>query len=439
MVLEQEHGLTQTKQKIADSLVLARNKFIKENNSQKVEDGNLAYRPEFDRQEYVTLSKFKESDPFEYEKAREELDTRTRRQLETLLGERFNVKLSTTRYEIKDGKIFGENSDEPFIDVLKRGRDYRKLYGNPVDHDRENAEFDGFSKIQDVLCVKDAQLDTVIVSVSPPGEKGSDYQHNFYDVFALRADEKGKYIEARRYSSALSNSEYVQKLKELKPDLEISEDANDAYFLANPVKIEANSQSVLEDRIHQHFHKEHEYMSEEDFRSVIGGCSGFIAEYTKTLAMDPRDERTQVLILNAILNRADYILDRMREDKEITVGRIRSSEGYSVRIDSSMYKAYVPTREELYMLGTQPVRQVNTGCGGSGGFSLESSLKSNNSYVISSNAQVSSGPFSVGDFGISSERTLKCNCPSCGESVNAKISNGKITCPECHVTADYKC
>src|SRR3989344_3718445 len=433
------------RQSIKNTLILARNNFVKEGNYLSGKKDNLAYRPEFDRQEYLTLDSFKDIHPEEYKEAREALDVRTRRQLETLLGERFNTRLSVTRYEIKDGQIFGENSDEPFLDVLKRGRDYRKLRGNSVDHTREGAEVDGFIETEKILCDKDTQVDTTVVSVSSPGQKGSDYEHNFYDVFALCADEKGKYIKAARYSSSLTNKEYVEKLKEIKPDLKIPDIADDVYFLSNPVKLDPNSKFVLEDRIHKHFHKDHDYMTEDDFQFIVVGCSQLTTEYTKALAENPKDEKSQLLILNAILNRADEIADRIKKKYEVSIGTVKAQKEYRVEIHPSTFAAQVLTREQMYLLGSKPVRRVNTGCGSSGGFLLSNSSSASNKVLTGP-----AGPFSVADFGkketsqeinnISEARIIKCKCPVCGaENVKARIADGRITCPECNASANYEC
>src|SRR5690606_6830339 len=103
-------------------------------------------------------------------------------------------------------------TDEPFMNMLIRGRDYRREHGKPIDHSREDAEVEGFAKIEQTLCSPDTAVGTMMISISPPGEKGSSYTHNFYDIFTLAPDKQGdRYIEARRYSSALSNEEYSLK------------------------------------------------------------------------------------------------------------------------------------------------------------------------------------------------------------------------------------
>ena len=139
----------------------------------------VAYEPKFDRQAYSEATD------------KEKLDAYTKKQLETHLGERFNVLLSQTRFEIRNKEIYGENTQEPFMDMLQRGAKYRRENGNPVDFDREEAEVIGFSKIQTKLTDEDTKIGAMMLSISPPGKEESVYKHNFYDVFTLKQDEKG--------------------------------------------------------------------------------------------------------------------------------------------------------------------------------------------------------------------------------------------------------
>src|SRR5258708_5788441 len=130
-----------------------------------------------------------------------------KRQLETHIGERFNVLFSTTRYEVRDGRILGEDSREPFMDVIVRGRDDRLVYGKLIDRDREQAEVTGFQKIEEEVVNPETPPGAVILSFSQKGKEGSTYEHNFYDIFTKKQDKNGVYVEARRYSSALDDSD----------------------------------------------------------------------------------------------------------------------------------------------------------------------------------------------------------------------------------------
>lgn len=300
------------------------------------------------------------------------------RQLDTFLGERLNVLLSKNKYEIKGNLMYGEDMDEPFIEVIKRGVDYRKKVEgeNRVDKEREEAEVDGFAKIQEILSNPNTQIGTMMLSISPPGEKGSLYQHNFYDIFTLKEDPPAgggkRFVEARRYSSALSLDEYKDKLKPLSFMENI---LNDADFLSNPIKIDPSTSLRVffenADQIHSYLHKDHDFMEVEDFEKILLSLEGLKQEYI--LRRNPR-------ILDAMMNKAD-----------IKAGFYDYLIGPSVelRID-----------QEVDFYGKQPVRAVAAGCGSS-----------------SSVSQDKFSPFSVSDFTMTDkygDRTFE--CPECGKT-----------------------
>jgi len=361
------------------------------------------YEPNFDRRDYSRKDI----------KDNTRLDRYTNRQVETLLGERLNVILSKNRYAIKNNIIYGENMSEPFIDVMTRGRDYRKRIGgeNRIDSKREQAEIDGFTMMQDILCNPDTPTDTMIISVSPPGKNGSLYKHNFYDIFALKKEKGERFIEARRYSSALSNEEYREKLELFYPKIygkDVS--STDDYFLSHPVVI-SNSLLKSPDDVHAHLHKNHEYMEEEDFEQVTRVCLPFIKSYIRALSEDPTDVDNHSLILDAILNKADREADYLRRHKG-------SSYDIFVRTYDSVF-----LQKEIEFLGNQPVRQVATGCGTSSGFSKNNSGARSNSGVFS-------GPFSIAEFGTDQEWF---SCPKCKYKADGPIGN---KCPGCGLTKE---
>ncbi len=303
-------------------------------------------------------------------------------QVESLISERLHSLLITRRYDLKDGILYGENSDEPFTDVIKRG--IHRSPSKEVDWVREEAELIGFYKIQNVLSNPETPVGTMILSVSPPGKDGSIYKNNFYDIFELKEYEKGKYVELRRYSSALSLEEYAEKL-----GLE-NQDLNDVILLSNPIKVDrTNLRST--DKVHEYLHKEHGYMSVEDFKKVIEVCTPFMLAYIRALIED--DEYAIKLSFNAILNRADIASANLKK-----------------------YRSIIPSTGSIEMWGSFPAREIPTGCGSSGGFSIGQS-----------------SPFSVSEFGASNDKygSREFNCPECGQK-NIRPENQLISgCQHC--------
>lgn len=288
-----------------------------------------------------------------------------RRQLETHIGERFNVLLSRTNYEIKDGRVFAEGETEPFISVLRRGRDHRRIHGNPADRSREDAEVMGFEKIDKILSHEETPSGAMVLSISPQGQIDSSYQHNFYDIFT----KKENHVEARRYSSALSYSEYINFLREL--GFVVPGNADAAFFLSNPIRIK-DARFRDADELHRFLHRDHEFTTEEEFERIKKAAQSEIRDYS----YDPTPFN-----FNRALNKAD-IVGGLREE--------------AIEVE----------------LGFLPVRKVMTGCGASGGARLES-------------------PFSVSEFGEDKYGSLNFKCPHCKE-INRREMNKLISnCQHC--------
>jgi len=358
----------------------------------------VAYEPGFDRSAYQVVK----------EKDRERLNSYTKRQLETHLGERFNVILSTTRYEIRDGQIFGEDTNEPFMQMLKRGRDYRRKHGNSVDFAREDAEVLGFAKIED-FAREDAEVGDIKISISQKGEvdKGSVYNHNFYDIFTLKQDDKGKYLEARRYSSSLILEETARRLRQVSlitDDFEVTPE----HFLENPIAVPLNKFSTADD-LHQFLHEDHEYVTKEEFEEIKRMTAFLVVSYLHSLLGKPIDEKDQLLRINAYLNGGDIALDIVR-------GKTGSATNQSLA-----FKQAFNTKESIYALGMQPVRVVATGCGASGGFS------------VNQVNQLMSSPFSVSEFAKNGTNQEWFSCPKCSYKADGPIGN---RCPGCGLTKE---
>jgi len=352
-----------------------------------------AYEPRFDRRAYQFLES----------KNKQNLDAYTRKQLETHLGERFNVLLSTTRYEIRNGQIFGENTDEPFMQMIQRGVEYRKKYGNSADHEREAAEAAGFKRIEETLLSEKAEIGDMMLLVSPPGEKNSIYKHNFYDVFTLKQDEKGKYVEAIRYSSSLTNDEYVEKLR---PFRDFKEDVKDADFLASPIPISPFFKTA--DQVHRYLHKNHEFIEKEEFEEILAITAPLITSYINTLSEKPFDQNLQFLTYNAILNKADIAFSLVRQKDKQKL------------LKEYLLQSRMSAKSDIFMLGKQPVRAVATGCGLSKGFSVSKGLNT------------AFSPFSVSEFAAGRNQEWFI-CPRCNYKADGPIGN---MCPGCKLTKE---
>lgn len=306
----------------------------------------LSYDPQFDVDNYTNLRRFSGE---EFKNKKRQLDLYTERQLVTNLGERYHVMLSTNFYDLKEGRLYGENTDEPFENMLIRGRNYRREHGNKIDHSREDAEVVGFLKVQDFMSDEATPLGSMMVSISPPGVKGSSYAHNFYDVFTLKEDEFGKYVEARRYSSALTREEYALKASELDERFSRKYVLTDAEFLSNPIKIDPDLFKKPED-LHLFFHIGHKNVSDEEFNYIVKSCIPISDEYIDALNEWPINENRVFFTFNAMLNKADEAQREYRSGKREVV----------LYIDKGLVK------KDIFRLGQQEVREEMVGCGKSG-------------------------------------------------------------------------
>lgn len=366
----------------------------------------LAYDPSFDRRDFKMVQGNKE--------ALEKQALYTKTQLETHLGERFNVLLNTTNYQVKDGTIYGQNMDEPFLDVIKRG----------VISEREQSELKGFIKLQDFFA-NNASDGDMMLSVSPPG---GEYQHNFYDIFTLKKDPNGNFIEARRYSSALSIEEYEAKLK---PHKTFQNKPKDTDFLSEPIII---NRGLLEnaDDVHKFLHKDHEYTEREDFEAVLKAVSPIITSLINSLAEDPSNVFEHGVHFDAIYNKADFALQVKKQGNEKLFN--------GLMLSSAFFR-----KDELYYYAQQPVRKINTPCGASSGFS-ESLAQDSISSPWRVSDKISDGnPSSLmsdADKAKADKNLCKCggesphfHCP--GETKDGKCDNkivvgkGISVCPKC--------
>lgn len=360
----------------------------------------VAYNPFFDMRDHANFRNLSEEE-------QKKLRTYTRIQLETNLGERLSVRLSTTRHEIVEGRICSQGEKRPFAEVIEAGIEYRRENGNPIDFEREDAELEGFLKIESELLAEDTQVGTMILSVSPPGEEGSSYAHNFYDIFILKKDEKGKYIEARRYLSSLTIEEYEEKLKPLK---RFSQAPNAAVFLRDPIKIEGLFESP--DEVHGYLHRDNGYLEVEEYKRLMQIVEPFKENYMNTLINYPGNIELLFLSYNALLNQTDFALEVMRKGDKKAMERLIFSSAF-----------HYPTARDIYDLGMQPVRVAGGPCPGvSGGFS-----------VFGNNLTRANSPFNVSEYGGMSDDygPSEFECPDC-HKVNRRPKNQLLSeCQHC--------
>ncbi len=314
-------------------------------------------------------------------------------QMNTTLGERYNVSLSKFSYDIKDGQMWGKDMNEPFMNSLKRGRDYRKLYGKAIDHAREGAEVVGFEKVQKALTSKEAQVGDMMLSISPRGLANSEYQRNFYDIFSIKQNERGEmYVETRRYASALSISDYEKKLG-------VFGSAED--FLANPIVL---PKGLTPDDLHAFLHEDYDFMQDDEFEVIKQECKGVMNAYARAIIEQPGNDTLHRILFNTIINKADDISEKIKNGN------------YNYQ-----FSGLATLQQEVEAYGFQPVRDVETGCGTLGGYDVQ---------IIS--------PFGVVEYASDTYGERSFNCPSCKKENIRPVNQLLPRCLHCG-SSDVAC
>ncbi len=308
---------------------------------------------------------------------KERLDAYTKKQLQTILAERLNVLTNTFYYDMKDGELWGQDMNEPAINSFKRGRDYRRIHGNPIDFPRESAEIEGFQKIEEML--RDGKS---VLSISPQGEKGSIYQYNFYDVFMWK---DGK-IAVNRFSSGLTIDEY-NELFGLKG-------FEDHDFLASPFDISGIFETAED--VHKFLHKDHKHTDTNFFHSVIIPSADQLIDGAID-GLSENDEYKFGINFNGMFNLADDLVAEYERNPNQLV---------------FVFPANL-SEEEIEILGKREVEKKEVGCGTSSGVKLMKPMLSN---------LVEDARFSVKEFDEINKKCEDCqqttidkhyHCPGC--------------------------
>jgi hypothetical protein len=359
------------------------------------EERKLVYKPLFDERDYASFGSLSAQE-------QQRLKAYTQQQLETYVGERMHVAVSVVRYEIVDGKIFSAQTNEFLESMIQRGIENRRKDGNPIDFAREDAELRGIRRTQAKFVDEDTQVGAMNLSISPPGEKGSDYTNNFFDLFILRQDKKGRYIEMRRYLSNLTIDDYRKRMTPFK----VFESRPTAVeFLEDPIEVDSFDNP---DEVQNYLSGGVEALEKEELEKINRINAPLIVSYINSLIDNPHDYFGHRLGYNAILNQSDISREAIqRQDAKLVE-------------DLYLALAFAPqgrVEEQVWSLGMRQVRQDAGPCPGvSKGINLSGGMTGSFSELNAS--------FSVAEFGglnKSEEWDGKYNekgpCVACGQDV----------------------
>ena len=323
-----------------------------------------------------------------------------RRNLETDLGERFNVVISRAQYYFDEHLLKSPGDTKPFVETIKKGIQERKKYAGEHDRQRELAEFENFNQVQTYLLENQS-----VISVSPKGPRCSCYQHNYFDLYEKTS---GNEVMMTRFSSQMSIEQFTEAVRQINPDFGQGFEVDDIYLLQNPVSTNLSTDQILEI-----FHPDYEALKEEELEKLLIACQPLIFAYINSLIENPNDAE---IYRRALLNFADDFILKPKT-RELLQYQMQDA-------------AFIPVFAS--QLAARTVRYVVTGCGAQGDFMLS----------VNSQLSIFNAPYSVAEFGK--------NCPECQSNNNhfhcprdkggcgGKIPSGVgITqCPHCKLTKE---
>lgn len=324
----------------------------------------------------------------EFVRRSNQLGQRTGHNLETALGERFNLQISKVKYYILDDQLISEEHDEPFLEIIARGQKYRQEHGS-TDIGREKAEVEGFQKAQNILT--DPQYkDAKIIIISPKGKTASMYQHNFFDIYEKQGDE----IIMTRYASKSSYSQFLGSANYLDPFNSIGEKPTDADFLQNPLITYKSEEEII-----NNMNLDEKAMDEKTYQHLIETISALKLNYINALANGDLALAEKIFI--ATLNFSDEIV--------LKTNNVESRDQLLNRQPEAIIAAY----------STFAPRQVMAGCGLQAVFAA-----ANPDRFLSSIFPASVSEYSdTGDF----------PCPRCGHMIT--YGSDTKECPVCRLPA----
>lgn len=326
---------------------------------------------------------------------------RKQHDLETMLGERFDVEISQISYSIENGKLHSPEFQEPFSERIQMGIDYRKARHSP-DLLREQAELVGFLKLEQGL--ETAPLGTKFVVISPPG---IEYPKKFFDIY--QKTDQGA-VAMSRYTSSQDAENLYQIAQNLDINWHTMALANpnaaptDADFLANPLRTALDIKTILEE-----FHPETGTLPLGEYNKLKIAAAPLREAYLNQLKTDPTPSKVYPLY-NALLNFADdFVLNPQNRQK----------------LQSNLRENSQTFISELAII---PVRPVMAGCGLQGGYETTSG----------------SAPYSAADYARTSKGedqfgTLEIHCGECGANYNRSPGKLEEKCRRCGGTKGIAC
>lgn len=367
-------------------------------------------------------------------------------------GTEFGAKLP---YDEVPGLLDDNRLEVAGFDMLESTRTAARLSEEMAGAEtRETHEAEAYARVHDALKSAIQQAEAMgqdvrsvrVVSVSPPKSEHTNYAFAFvFKVTGKLAD--GTYTfdeEILRYDETfgrLANSRRVYRDMQQAIGQPVYETSlrSDRDFLESPLVYLSNSfaDAAIRERIFAisdediHFTKEYQTRVTEELQPLINGYTALMLGMARG-SLDGADPKVLEQLdelqdtIGQIYHWSKEIYEKMDERRQHSLEQ--SEVPYVDVRDRRTYMEYRRARD----IGRALMIEGGSNCPvvqGKSIFSINKDLSSGKSMSDVANSLTEGGE---------SKKTLCCTCPACKKEVEAEIKNGKIHCPKCKASADWK-
>lgn len=290
---------------------------------------------------------------------------------------------------------------------------------------REEAECDGFHYLEKVLL--NAPVGTCYLWISPPGTKEEGYgDYSFTHLGRVEETSRGRRINVTSLMNILTLEEHAQIINYFLPEGKRLTNPRDVDFLRNPAIIYLGERGSI-----------HDLLLRIDL--ILGIEKGKKTEFAKAYQERKNWERELIEKLRPVI--ADYysLLENGAAQEQLQQV-IWAMENYTREWVNKGPVTIVNERpvspEEMGLLfyeqyNHKPPALEGGSCPTDPNSSTDDSLSS--AVLPFQEHRLKNSSLSEG------EKILPCKCPTCHQKVKAVIKGGKIHCPNCGASAEYKC
>ena len=382
------------------------------------------------------------------------------RDVKTNLIERVKADTVPLRYSIINGQLYPELSDHDSIGVqakrfpeesirvmIETGIAERLKHGT-LERKREQAELDGWNKLEAIMVDPQTPIETTYTIFSPQssitaeGKKGA-YDKNFINRFTLKERDGKRYVEliqrdvdldkeGFRNAAASLDAHFWDEYDQWEKYHQGEKPPFDAYLLARPIKGALPEVLTEGKRMMLPFFEEAIYHDP----LLQGMIDYYIKGVVEAAGQDSPDWKDLCIRFNAILNRTDTLTELAKKYRELG----HKYQIYPVRKKPEPAEAWA-VHQMVQNLGRKTPKEVGgAGCPTNKGYDVGDGFGSSPLAYKGSVAEAASKRDYSGANAKDDPNLCRCNgtephfhCPgdggSCGHAII--VGEGTSTCPKC--------